>query len=97
METQQGRYNVTNNENKNKTIKSTIPVAQSTVYTLPNISLDIMGSYTVKVSIHGKTASLPLIVVKEEGMSLLDRNWLEKIKLDWSKVTKINGIIKAPY
>ena len=36
METQQGRYNVINNENKNKNYPvhhSTIPVVQSTVYT----------------------------------------------------------------
>ena len=51
-----------------------------------------MGSCTVN-SIHGKTASLPLVVVKGDGISLLGRNWLEEIKLDWCKIVKINGIL----
>ena len=34
---------------------------------------------------------------KGNRISLLGRNWLEDIKLDWSEVAKINGIIKAPY
>ena len=37
---------------------------------------------------------LPLVVVKGEGISLLGRNWLEEIRLDWNEVTKINGITK---
>ena len=43
--------------------------------------IEVMGSCscTVKVSIHGKTALLPLVVVKGDGISCWDRNWLEEI------------------
>ena len=59
--------------------------------------LDVLGSCTVEVTVHGKTASLPLVVVKGEGISLLGRNWLEEIRLDWNEVAKINGITKPPH
>ena len=63
----------------------------------PSKPLDVLGSCTVKVTVHGKTASLPLVVVKGDGISLLGRNWLEKIKLDWKEVAKINGITQLPH
>ena len=34
----------------------------------------------------GQESSLPLLVVSGDGPSLLDRNWLEKIKLNWYNI-----------
>ena len=45
-----------------------------------------MGSTDVQVSYEGQTAQLPLVVVKGEGPTLLGRNWLSKIRLNWSKI-----------
>ena len=52
-----------------------------------------MGSCTVKVTIHWNTASLPLVVVKGNWISCLGRNWLEEIKLDWTKVQALHKLL----
>ena len=41
--------------------------------------------------------SLSITNFKGNWNSLLGRNWLEEIKLDWNEVAKTNGISKAPY
>ena len=68
-------------------------------HSYPSKPLDVLGSCSVKVTVHGKTATLPLVVVKgaRDGISLLGRNWLEEIKLDWNDVAKINGITRPPH
>ena len=63
----------------------------------PSKPLDVMGVCTVKVTIKSNTVSLPLVVIKGDEISLLGRNWLEQIKLDWHEIAKINGITKPSY
>ena len=63
----------------------------------PSKPLDVLGVCTVKVTIKDNTVSLPLVVIKGDGISLLGRNWLEQIKLDWHEIAKINGITKPSY
>ena len=41
---------------------------------------------TVKVQYNGQSESLPLIVANGQGTSLLGRNWLTKIRLDWTQL-----------
>ena len=36
-----------------------------------------------------QSSKLPLIVKKGEGPSLLGRNWLSAIKLDWQQIIKV--------
>ena len=55
----------------------------------PNRSLTVLDSCMVEVSIHGQTRQLPLVVVEGDGISLLGRNWLESIRLDWTEVANI--------
>ena len=40
----------------------------------------------MNVAYEGQTEILPLVVVKGEGPTLLGRNWLSKIKLNWSQI-----------
>jgi len=65
-----------------------------TLQSYPNRSLTVLGSCKVVVSIHGQTRQLPLVVVEGDGISLLGRNWLESIRLDWTEVANINNISK---
>ena len=50
-----------------------------------------MGELLVIVDCQGQNHTLPLVVVKEDGPSLIGRNWLVKIRLDWENVFSING------
>ena len=46
----------------------------------------VVGSTDVQVSYEGQTAQLPLVVVKGAGHTLMGRNWLSRIRLNWSKI-----------
>ena len=52
-------------------------------------SIPVVGSTTVQVCYEGQTAELPLIVVKGSGSTLLGRNWLHSIKLNWSQICSV--------
>ena len=40
----------------------------------------------------GCSVSLPLVVVKGQQASLLGRDWLEKLKIDWRRVNKVSEV-----
>ena len=44
----------------------------------------------VTVCYKGQTVKLPLVVVKGDGPSLLGRNWLLKITLDWHEIKNVS-------
>ena len=46
-------------------------------------SLTVVGARDVKVQYEGQSATLPLLVVKGNGPTLLGRNWLGTIKINW--------------
>ena len=48
-----------------------------------------MQEIYVGVSYEGQTANLLLIVVKGDGPTLLSRNWLAAIRLDWDYTPSI--------
>ena len=75
------------------------PVLESCPFVLkgyPDNKLDICGMCEVEVTAGGVTKQLPLVVCKGSGVSLLGRNWLQELKLNWQEIAKINGIIKEP-
>ena len=51
----------------------------------------VVGSTEVQVAYEGQIAKLPLVVVKGEGPTLLGRNWLGKMRLNWSKIHYASG------
>ena len=53
--------------------------------------LTVLGTANVEVFYNSQSAVLPLVIVKGQGHSLFGRNWLERIKLDWSAIN-INAI-----
>ncbi len=53
-------------------------------------SLQILGNITVLVEYQGQQESLPLLVVKGSGATLLGRNWLNKIRLDWQNIGRLD-------
>ena len=48
--------------------------------------IPVVGATQVCVGYEGQTATLPLVVVKGQGPTLLGRNWLNQIRLNWSQI-----------
>ena len=51
--------------------------------------LETLGSVNVDVCYGKQQVTLPLVIVKGKGPSLFGRNWLERIKLDWPAIHKL--------
>ena len=49
----------------------------------------VLGSVMVTVNDNQQEAELPLLVVGGDGPSLLGRNWLSSIRLDWKRILSI--------
>ena len=71
-----------------------------TLHTYMGKSIVILGSLEVDVSFEDEIFTLPLIVVQGSGPSLLGCNWLQQIKLNWSKIhaaspkTSMNNLLE---
>ncbi|XP_019859677.1 PREDICTED: uncharacterized protein K02A2.6-like [Amphimedon queenslandica] len=53
--------------------------------------LDVLGVIDLVITHNTQTASLPLVVVAGDGPSLLGRNWLHLLKLDWGAIKNIQS------
>ena len=82
---------------------SALPELNSTDITLNTYtgeSIVVLGSLEVDVSYEDEMFSLTLIVVRGSGPSLLGLNWLQQIKLNWTKIhavspkTSLNNLLE---
>ena len=48
--------------------------------------LTILGCCNVNVCYQGQTAKMPLQIIKGSGPTLMGRDWLSRIRLDWSQI-----------
>ena len=53
--------------------------------------IPVVGELSVKVQCQGQVEQLPLVVVAGDGPSLLGRDWLAKLKLDWSTILAVRA------
>ena len=53
-------------------------------------TLPILGTLNVQVSHNKQKAGLALVVVTGSGPSLLGRDWLKKLKLDWQQINHMH-------
>ena len=67
--------------------------AQLKTYTGEEIK--VVGQTTVEVSYKDQVKKLGLLVVAGTGPSLLGRNWLSQLQLDWSQINRVL-VSKAP-
>ena len=56
------------------------------LHTYTKQAIEVLGSITVKVTYKTQVKDLPLLVVAGEGPSLLGRNWLTELQLDWHEL-----------
>ena len=55
----------------------------------------MLGEFQVRVTYQTHEVQLPLVVTKGDKPVLLERNWLDKLKLDWAtmfKVSEVNAV-----
>ena len=54
-------------------------------------ALKVVGQALVDVEYEGNTKRLPIQVLEGDGPSLLGRNWLKDIKLNWRTIKKLSN------
>ena len=54
-------------------------------------SIPVLGSVDVKVTYKCQSFTVPLIVVKGSGFTLMGHNWLQMFKLDWQEIFVVNN------
>lgn len=69
------------------------------LHTYSGESIPVLGTVDVLVKYGDQEISLPLLVVTGSGPSLLGRNWLEKIRLNWHEIfwtynTSLNELLE---
>ena len=52
----------------------------------------VVGEFDVAVTYNEQQATLPLIVIEKAGPSLLGRNWLSTITLDWKSIGTVSKV-----
>ena len=52
--------------------------------------VSVLGNFNVEVDYNASMFNLPLLVVKGSGPSLLGRNWLQEIKLNWQQINVLH-------
>ena len=52
--------------------------------------LTVLGECEVTVEYNGQTKLLPIAIVSGDGPSLLGRNWLEQLHLDWHRIANLS-------
>jgi hypothetical protein len=78
------------------------PLKQTSIqlHTYGGQPIRVLGEIDVTVDYQSQTANLPLLVVEGNGPSLLGRNWLSTIRLQWNDIfqlyatTPINGLLE---
>ena len=64
-------------------------------YTVAHIhclgTVEVRGQFHANILCEDQHAAFPLIVVQETGPSLLGRNWLHTIRLNWNRILKVEA------
>ena len=80
---------------KNKLKQPTLKPCSLVLKEYPDNHLHIEGCCEVQVQVGETIKQLELIVCEGNGVSLLGRNWLKEIRLDWSAIANANGTVKS--
>ena len=66
--------------------KETLHLSELALRTYTDEPMQVVGTINVKVQYGEQNQKLVLVVVKGDGPSLLGRNWLKYIRLDWHNI-----------
>ena len=68
-----------------------LQATQARLRTYTGQGIEVVGEISVKVEASGQSHTLPLLVVKTDGPSLIGRNWLCKLQLNWKSIFSFYG------
>ena len=68
---------------------TTLKKADVVLTTYTNERMTVMGELLVQVAYKQQCERLPIVVVTGDGPSLLGRNWLKHIRLDWNSICTV--------
>ena len=73
--------------------ESSLELTQSNVklQTYTGEPIEVCGATQVQVKHNEQTLTLPLLVTKGDGPTLLGRNWLEALRLDWRTIFHVGS------
>ena len=54
--------------------------------------IKVLGTTSVTIRYRGQVKQLPLLIVPTDGPSLLGRDWLQEIVLDWKQLNKVHYV-----
>ena len=60
------------------------------LFTYTGESIPVLGTTDIRVDLNGQTATLPLLVTRGKGPSLLGWNWLSAVQLNWKEILTIH-------
>ena len=56
--------------------------------------MSVLGQCQVNVKVNGQKKQLVLTIVEGDGPSLLGRDWLKHLRLDWQQIAKVDSTNK---
>lgn len=59
--------------------------------------IQVVGQLTVKVTHNHQQKHLTLLVIKGKGPSLIGRDWLQHLKLDWQQLFQVHSLSRPDY
>ena len=74
---------------------SVLQESKARLFTYPGEPIAVVGSTNVTVDHNKQTAVLPLVITKEAGPTLLGRNWLSVLCLDWQSIFQVKSNLQG--
>ena len=75
--------------------KPALMASQLRLRTHTDESVDVKGTFEAQFDIGENQHCLPVLIGVREGPALLGRNWLNRVRLDWSRIFKLSAIAVA--
>ena len=76
---------------RNRWPSKSLGSANCVLKTYDGTPIPIKGEVEVQVQHNGQSATLPLLVVETDGVTLLGRNWLEKLQMNWKSILHVRN------
>ena len=74
--------------------RQTLKEADVALRTYTAEKMSVLGQCQVNVKVNGQKKQLVLTIVKGDGPSLLGRDWLKHLQLDWQRIAKVDSTNK---